>query len=142
MSRRSLLARCKILDKSRVVITLAPGTTVLPLNLVGTNIKITDKDNTVLYSAPAQASTNNLVIPAAPTDNQYTIEVVKVTSLYLNSGSSLQKVLEFKIKNEALVRMSSCHNLTEVRNIDVSACTVVNLFDNCQIGRASCRERV
>jgi len=131
MSRRSLLARGKILDKSRVVITLAPGTTVLPLNLNGTNIKITDKDNTVLYSAPAQASTNNLVIPAAPADNQYTIEVVKVTSLYLNSGSSLQKVLEFKIKNAATVKMSSCHNLTEVRNIDVSACTVVNLFDNC-----------
>ena len=131
MSRRSLLARGKILDKSRVVITLAPGTTVLPLDLNGTNIKITDKDNTVLYSAPAQASTNNLVIPAAPADNQYTIEVVKVTSLYLNSGTSLQKVLEFKIKNAAVVRMSSCLNLTEVRNIDVSACTVVNLFDNC-----------
>ena len=131
MSRRSLLARGKILDKSRVVITLAPGTTVLPLNLVGTNIKITDKDNTVLYSAPAQASTNNLVIPAAPADNQYTIEVGKVTSLYLNSGTSLQKVLEFKIKDAAVVRMSSCLNLTEVRNIDVSACTVVNLFDNC-----------
>ena len=131
MSRRSLLAKGKILDKSRVVITLAPGTTVLPLNLVGTNIKITDKDNTVLYSAPAQASTNNLVIPAAPADNQYTIEVVKVTSLYLNSGYSLQKVLEFKIKNAATVKMSSCLNLTEVRNIDVSACTVVNLFDNC-----------
>jgi hypothetical protein len=48
MSRRSLLSRGKILDKSRVVITLAPGTTVLPLNLVGTNIKITDKDNTIL----------------------------------------------------------------------------------------------
>ena len=131
MSRRSLLARGGLIEKSRVVITLAPGTTVLPLNLVGTNIKITDKDNTVLYSAPAQASTNNLVIPAAPADNQYTIEVVKVTSLYLNSGYSLQKVLEFKIKNAATVKMSSCLNLTEVRNIDVSACTVVNLFDNC-----------
>lgn len=131
MSRRSLLARGGLIDKSRVVITLVPGTTILPLNLVGINIKITDKDNTVLYSAPAQASTNNLVIPAAPADNQYTIEVGKVTSLYLNSGSSLQKVLEFKIKNAATVRMSSCLNLTEVRNIDVSACTVVNLFDNC-----------
>lgn len=131
MSRRSLLSRGKTVEKSRVVITLAPGTTVLPLNLNGTNIKITDKDNTVLYSAPAQASTNNLVIPAAPADNQYTIEVGKVTSLYLNSGYSLQKVLEFKIKNEATVRMNSCLNLTEVRNIDVSACTVVNLFDNC-----------
>ena len=131
MSRRSLLARGNILDKSRVVITLAPGTTVLPLNLNGINIKITDKNNTVLYSAPAQATTNNLVIPAAPTDNQYMIEVVKVTSLQLNSGTSLQKVLEFKIKNQATVRMSSCTNLTEVRNIDVSACTVINLFDNC-----------
>ena len=131
MSRRSLLSRGKTVEKSRVVITLAPGTTVLPLNLNGTNIKITDKDNTVLYSAPAQASTNNLVIPAAPADNQYTIEVGKVTSLYLNSGYSLQKVLEFKIKNAATVKMSSCLNLTEVRNIDVSACTVVNLFDNC-----------
>jgi hypothetical protein len=131
MSRRSLLARGKILDKSRVVITLAPGTTVLPLNLNGINIKITDKDNTVLYSASATASTNNLVIPAAPADNQYTIEVGNVTYLQLNSGTSLQKVLEFKIKNAAAVRMNSCLNLTEVRNIDVSACTVVNLFDNC-----------
>ena len=60
MSRRSLLSRGKTVEKSRVVITLAPGTTVLPLNLNGTNIKITDKDNTVLYSAPAHASTNNL----------------------------------------------------------------------------------
>ena len=131
MSRRSLLSRGKTVEKSRVVITLAPGTTVLPLNLNGINIKITDKNNTVLYSAPAQASTNNLVIPAAPTDNQYTIEVGKVAYLYLNSGYSLQKVLEFKIKNAATVKMSSCLNLTEVRNIDVSACTVVNLFDNC-----------
>ena len=132
MSRRSLLSRGKTVEKSRVVITLAPGTTVLPLNLNGTNIKITDKDNTVLYSAPAQASTNNLVIPAAPADNQYTIEVGKVTSLYLNSGTSLQKVLEFKIKNEALVRMSGCSNLTEVRNIDVLAnASLNNLFDNC-----------
>ena len=73
MSRRSLLSRGKTVEKSRVVITLAPGTTVLPLNLNGTNIKITDKDNTVLYSASATASTNNLAIPAAPTDNQYTI---------------------------------------------------------------------
>lgn len=131
MSRRSLLSRGKTVEKSRVVITLAPGTTVLPLNLNGTNIKITDKDNTVLYSASATASTNNLAIPAAPADNEYTIEVVKVTSLQLNSGTSLQKVLEFKIKNAATVKMSSCTNLTEVRNIDVSACTVVNLFDNC-----------
>lgn len=131
MSRRSLLSRGKTVEKSRVVITLAPGTTVLPLNLNGTNIKITDKDNTVLYSAPAQATTNNLVIPAAPSDNQYTIEVGKVTYLYLNSGTSLQKVLEFKIKDQATVKMSSCTNLTEVRNIDVSACTVVTLFDNC-----------
>jgi hypothetical protein len=131
MSRRSLLSRGKTVEKSRVVITLAPGTTVLPLNLNGTNIKITDKDNTVLYSASATASTNNLVIPAAPADNQYTIEVGNVTYLQLNSGTSLQKVLEFKIKNAATVRMSSCLNLTEVRNIDVSACTVVNLFDNC-----------
>ena len=131
MSRRSLLSRGKTVEKSRVVITLAPGTTVLPLNLNGTNIKITDKDNTVLYSASATASTNNLVIPAAPADNQYTIEVVKVTYLQLNSATSLQKVLEFKIKNAATVRMSNCYNLTEVRNIDVSACTVVNLFDNC-----------
>ena len=131
MSRRSLLARGGVVEKSRVVITLAPGTTVLPLNLNGTNIKITDKDNTVLYSAPAQASTNNLAIPAAPADNQYTIEVGKVAYLYLNSGHSLQKVLEFKIKNAATVKMNSCLNLTEVRNIDVSACTVVNLFDNC-----------
>ena len=131
MSRRSLLARGGVVEKSRVVITLAPGTTVLPLNLNGINIKITDKNNTVLYSAPVQASTNNLVIPAAPTDNQYTIEVWKVAYLYLNSGTSLQKVLEFKIKDKATVKMSSCHNLTEVRNIDVSACTVVNLFDNC-----------
>ena len=131
MSRRSLLARGGGVEKSRVVITLAPGTTVLPLNLNGINIKITDKNNTVLYSAPAQTSTNNLVIPAAPADNQYTIEVGKVTTLYLNSGTSLQKVLEFKIKNAATVKMSSCLNLTEVRNIDVSACTVVNLFDNC-----------
>lgn len=132
MSRRSLLSRGKILDKSRVVITLAPGTTALPLSLNGTDIKIMDKDNTVLYSAPAQASTNNLTIPAAPTDNQYTIEVAKVTSLYLNSGSSLQKVLEFKIKNAATVRMNGCTNLTEVRNIDVSAVTSLNnLFENC-----------
>ena len=131
MSRRSLLARGGVLEKSRVVITLAPGTTVLPLNLNGTNIKITDKNNTVLYSAPAQATTNNLVIPAAPSDNQYTIEVGKVTYLYLNSGTSLQKVLEFKIKDQATVKMNSCVNLTEVRNIDVSACTVINLFDNC-----------
>jgi hypothetical protein len=131
MSRRSLLARGRLVEKSRVVITLTPGTTVLPLNLNGTNIKITDKDNTVLYSASATASTNNLVIPAAPADNQYTIEVGNVTYLQLNSGTSLQKVLEFKIKNAATVRMSSCYNLTEVRNIDVSACTVVNLFDNC-----------
>ncbi len=131
MSRRSLLARGKTVEKSRVVITLAPGTTVLPLNLNGINIKITDKNNTVLYSAPAQASTNNLVIPAAPTDNQYTIEVGKVAYLYLNSGYSLQKVLEFKIKDQATVKMNSCLNLTEVRNIDVSACIVVNLFDNC-----------
>ena len=71
MSRRSLLARGGLIEKSRVVITLAPGTTVLPLSLNGINIKITDKDDTVLYSAPAQASTNNLVIPPAPTDNQY-----------------------------------------------------------------------
>ena len=70
MSRRSLLARGGVLEKSRVVITLAPGTTVLPLNLNGTNIKITDKDNTVLYSASATASTNNLAIPAAPADQQ------------------------------------------------------------------------
>ena len=131
MSRRSLLARGGVVEKSRVVITLAPGTTVLPLNLNGINIKITDKNNTVLYSAPAQASTNNLAIPAAPADNQYTIEVGKVAYLYLNSGYSLQKVLEFKIKNAATVKMSSCHNLTEVRNIDVSACTVATLFDNC-----------
>ena len=131
MSRRSLLSRGKILDKSRVVITLAPGTTVLPLYLIGTNIKITDKDNTVLFPRAAETSTNNLVIPAAPADNQYTIEVGKVTYLQLNSGYSLQKVLEFKIKNAATVKMSSCLNLTEVRNIDVSACTVVNLFDNC-----------
>ena len=131
MSRRSLLARGGVVEKSRVVITLAPGTTVLPLNLNGINIKITDKNNTVLYSAPAQASTNNLVIPAAPTDNQYTIEVGKVAYLYLNSGTSLQKVLEFKIKDQATVKMNSCLNLTEVRNIDVSACTVINLFDNC-----------
>lgn len=131
MSRRSLLSRGKTVEKSRVVITLAPGTTVLPLNLNGTNIKITDKDNTVLYSASATASTNNLAIPAAPTDNQYTIEVGKITNLQLNSGTSLQKVLEFKIKNAATVRMSSCTNLTEVRNIDVSACTVAYLFDNC-----------
>ena len=131
MSRRSLLARGGGVEKSRVVITLAPGTTVLPLNLNGTNIKITDKDNTVLYSASATASTNNLAIPAAPTDNQYTIEVGKVTYLYLNSGTSLQKVLEFKIKDQATVKMNSCLNLTEVRNIDVSACTVINLFDNC-----------
>lgn len=131
MSRRSLLSRGKILDKSRVVITLAPGTTVLPLYLIGTNIKITDKDNTVLFPRAAETSTNNLVIPAAPADNQYTIEVGNVTYLQLNSGTSLQKVLEFKIKNATTVKMSSCYNLTEVRNIDVSACTVVNLFDNC-----------
>ena len=132
MSRRSLLARGGVLEKSRVVITLAPGTTVLPLSLNGINIKITDKDNTVLYSASAGASTNNLVIPAAPTDNQYTIEVGKVTYLYLNSGTSLQKVLEFKIKNQAAVRMNGCTTLTEVRNIDVLATTLLtNLFDNC-----------
>lgn len=131
MSRRSLLSRGKTVEKSRVVITLAPGTTVLPLNLNGTNIKITDKDNTVLYSASATASTNNLAIPAAPADNQYTIEVGKVTSLSLNAGTSLRKVLEFKIKNQATVKMNGCSYLTEVRNIDVSACTVVNLFDNC-----------
>jgi hypothetical protein len=132
MSRRSLLARGGVLEKSRVVITLAAGTTVLPLNLNGINIKITDKNNTVLYSAPAQASTNNLAIPAAPTDNQYTIEVGKVTTLYLNSGTSLQKVLEFKIKNQAAVRMNGCTNLTEVRNINVSAITSLSsLFDSC-----------
>lgn len=132
MSRRSLLARGGVLEKSRVVITLAPGTTVLPLNLNGINIKITDKNNTVLYSAPGQASTNNLVIPAAPTDNQYTIEVGKVTVLYLNSGTSLHKVLELKIKNQASVRISNCTNLTEVRNIDVLAITsLTSLFDYC-----------
>lgn len=132
MSRRSLLARGGVLEKSRVVITLAPGTTALPLNLSGINIKITDKDNTVLYSAPAQASTNDLAIPAAPADNQYTIEVGRITQLYLNSGTSLQKVFEFKIKNQAPVRMNGCTNLTEVRNIDVLSTTSLgNLFDNC-----------
>lgn len=132
MSRRSLLARGKILDKSRVVITLAPGTTVLPLNLNGTNIKITDKNNTVLYYVSDQATTNNLAIPAAPTDNQYTIEVVKVTSLQLNSGTSLQKVLEFKIKNQAAISVQNCTNLTEVRNINVLAtASVSSLFDGC-----------
>lgn len=132
MSRRSLLARGGLLEKSRVVITLAPGTTALPLYLNGINIKITDKDDTVLYFAPAQASTNNLAIPAAPADNQYTIEVGRITQLYLNSGTSLQKVLEFKIKNAATVRMNGCTNLTEVRNIDVLSNTFLsNLFDNC-----------
>lgn len=132
MSRRSLLSRGKTVEKSRVVITLAPGTTVLPLNLNGTNIKITNKDNTVLYSASATASTNNLAIPAAPADNQYTIEIGKITSLSLNEGTSLQKVLEFKIKNQATVRMSGCSNLTEVRNIDVLSTTSLgNLFENC-----------
>lgn len=132
MSRRSLLSRGKTVEKSRVVITLAPGTTVLPLNLNGTNIKITDKDNTVLYSASATASTNNLAIPAAPADNQYTIEIGKITSLSLNAGTSLQKVLEFKIKNQATVKMDGCSYLTEVRNIDVLAVTSLDsLFENC-----------
>ena len=132
MSRRSLLSRGKTVEKSRVVITLAPGTTVLPLNLNGTNIKITDKDNTVLYYVSAQATTNNLAIPAAPADNEYTIEVVEVTSLRLNSGTSLQKVLEFKIKNQAPVYVQNCTNLTEVRNINVLATTSISsLFDGC-----------
>lgn len=132
MSRRSLLSRGKILDKSRVVITLAPGTTALPLSLNGTNVKITDKDNTVLFYRAAGTATNNLVIPAAPANNRYTIEIGRVTALVLNSGTSLQKVLEFKIKNEATVKMSGCSNLTEVRNIDVSAVTSLNnLFENC-----------
>ena len=132
MSRRSLLARGGLIEKSRVVITLAPGTTVLPLYLNGINIKIMDKDDTVLYFAPAQASTNNLVIPAAPSDNQYTIEVGRITQLYLNSGTSLQKVLQFKIKNAATVRMNGCTNLTEVRNIDVLSNTSLDrLFDGC-----------
>ena len=132
MSRRSLLARGGLIEKSRVVITLAPGTTVLPLYLNGSNIKITDKDDTVLYSALAPAAPNSLVIPAAPADNQYTIEVGWINQLYLTSGTSLQKVLEFKIKNQATVRMNYCTNLTEVRNIDVSATTALNnLFDGC-----------
>lgn len=132
MNRRSLLARGRGVENSRVVITLAPGTTVLPLNLDGINIKITDKNNTDIYSATGEASTNNLVIPAAPADNQYTIEVGNITYLQLNSGTSLQKVLEFKIKNQAPVRMNGCTNLTEVRNIDVLATTALeSLFDNC-----------
>ena len=45
MSRRSLLARGGVVEKSRVVITLAPGTTVLPLNLNGINIKITNQSS-------------------------------------------------------------------------------------------------